>query len=71
MKIFTWKQRILVMSVTLIMIFLFAFVGYLIGKALGNYQFGIALGALISYPFTQFTLVRSIQRLHKKEQEEV
>lgn len=67
MKVFTWKQRIVVIGVTVLMIALFGAIGYAIGLALDNWKLGIAIGALVSYPFTQFTLVRAVNRLYKHE----
>lgn len=67
MKVFTWKQRIVVIGVTVLMIAIFGAVGYAIGLALDNWRIGIAIGALVSYPFTQFTLVRAVKRLYDQE----
>lgn len=70
MKIFTWKQRIVVMSVTASLVVLFGAIGYLIGNALGNARLGIVIGALASYPATQFVLVKAMRRLYKVENPE-
>lgn len=69
MKIFTWKQRIVVIFITLFMVALFATAGYAIGQAFENWRLGIALGALASYPFTQFTLVRAMKNLYEKQED--
>lgn len=67
MKVFTWKQRILVLGISLGVITLFVAVGYGIGLLLGNGKLGIILAVLLSYPVTQWTLVKSVQKLYEKE----
>jgi hypothetical protein len=67
MKIFTWKQRAVVLLVTVSMVGLFGLAGWGIGTLAGNHKAGIFIAILISYPFSQMVLVKQIQRTHKEE----
>jgi hypothetical protein len=67
MKIFTWKQRATVLLVTVSMVSLFGLAGWGIGYAAGNYKAGIFIAVLISWPFTQWALVRQILKVHEVE----
>ena len=67
MKIFTWKQRGVVLLVTVSVVGLFGLAGWGIGTLAGNYKAGIFIAILISYPFSQMVLVKQIQRTHKEE----
>jgi len=67
MKVFTWKQRVVVIGITTLMVCLFAAVGYGIGLMLGNWKFAMTVAALASYPFTQWTLIKAVRRLYDKE----
>ena len=59
-----------VMSVTATSVVLFGALGYVIGNAFGNARLGIVIGALLSYPATQFTLVKAMRRFHYVENPE-
>ena len=65
MKIFTWKQRIVVLLTTLGVAGIFLLAGFLIGKTVGNTTAGLIVAVLVSYPFTQFTLVKTLNRMHE------
>ncbi len=70
MKIFTWQQRIIVFSVTLLTVALFIAAGYGIGVWLGNTKAGIFIAVLVSYPFTQMLLIKKIRDFSEKERKE-
>jgi len=70
MKIFTWKQRLLVLTLTLISVAFFATIGYFAGKKLGSIPAGIMIAVLVSYPFTQWLLVNRITSMYNKEKHE-
>ncbi len=70
MKIFTWRQRIIVLSTTIFMVGLFIAAGYGIGSWLNNTKAGIFIAVLVSYPFTQWVLVKRIREVHKQEKAE-
>lgn len=70
MKIFTWKQRLVVLLTTLGVAGIFLLAGFLIGKTAGNTTAGLLIGLVISYPISQFTLMRAIKRLHESESKE-
>lgn len=70
MKVFTWNQRFVVYSVTLLCVGLFGLAGYGVGSLLGSGKIGIVVGVLASYPFAQFALVQAIKRLRKHETNE-
>lgn len=67
MKIFTWKQRIIVFFTTISVIGAFALVGYLIGRAVNNIALVVMLAVLVSYPFSMFTIARVLKRRFEKE----
>jgi ABC-type iron transport system FetAB permease component len=67
MKIFTWKQRLVVFSTTLLIIGSFLLVGYLIGRWFEHTRAGVFLAVLASYPVTQWVLVKRIRVLHERE----
>lgn len=67
MKIFTWKQRAVVLAVTLGMVGLFVLTGWGIGHLVGQTKAGIFIAVLISYPFTQWALAKSILKVHEAE----
>lgn len=65
MKIFTWKQRVIVLTTTLVVAGIFLTAGYFIGKVANNVTAGLIIAILVSYPFTQFTLIKTLQRLNR------
>lgn len=67
MKIFTWKQRIIVFFTTVSVIGVFALVGYLIGRAVNNIALVVMLAVLVSYPFSMLTIARVLKRKFEKE----
>lgn len=67
MKIFTWKQRIIVFFTTISVIGAFALVGYLIGRAVNNIALVVMLAVIVSYPFSMFTIARVLKRRFEKE----
>lgn len=67
MKIFTWKQRIIVFFTTISVIGAFALVGYLIGRAVNNVTLVVLLAVLVSYPFSLLTIARVLKRKFEKE----
>ena len=67
MKIFTWKQRAIVLGVTILLVLVFAAVGYGIGSLFDNWKLGAVLGVLVSYPFTQFALIRAMKGQYKPD----
>ena len=69
MKIFTWKQRLIVLLTTATLVALFGAVGYLIGSMVENWRAGVVIAVLISYPFTLWALAKSLPALYKKENE--
>ena len=70
MSIFTWKQRVLIVVVTVGTIAIFGLIGYLIGNVFSQWKLGVAIAIIVSYPFTQWALIRSVQRLNNKEKQE-
>lgn len=70
MKIFTWKQRGVVLLMTVAMVGLFGLAGWGIGTFAGNHKAGIFVAVLISYPFTQWALAKQILKVHEKETRE-
>jgi len=69
MRIFTWRQRAIVLLVTLATIGLFVLAGWGIGVLLNQTRAGIFLAVLISYPFTQWVLIKAIARTHEHEKQ--
>jgi hypothetical protein len=70
MKIFTWKQRAVVLGVTIGIVFLFGLVGWGIGNFIDQPKAGIFIAVLISYPFTQWTLLDVMRRVHETESQD-
>ncbi len=62
MRIFTWKQRVIVFGSTLLTVGLFVLVGYLIGRLVNDIPLLIALSVLVSYPFSQFTIIKALKK---------
>ena len=62
MRIFTWKQRVIVFGSTLLTVGLFVLVGYLIGRLVNDIPLLIALAVLVSYPFSQFAIIKALKK---------
>lgn len=58
----------MVIGMTAGMVALFAAIGYGIGLLVDQVSAGIFIAVLISYPFTQWALIRAIRRVHVSEQ---
>lgn len=66
MKLFTWKQRIVVISTTLLCIGAFALGGLLIDYAFDSSPLGLIGAVLVSFPFTQWVVYKRMQNHLKK-----
>lgn len=55
------------MLTTVLMVGVFGLAGWGIGHLLGQTKAGIFIAVLISYPFTQWALAKSILKLHEAE----
>lgn len=66
MKIFTWKQRVLVFVTTILVVSVFALVGYIIGRVVDNIPLLIMISVLVSYPFSLFALTHVMKRDYEK-----
>lgn len=68
MKIFTWKQRVIVFFTTIAVISVFALIGYAIGTWVDNVALLVMLGVLVSYPFSLFAIAKVLRRNHEKSE---
>ncbi len=62
MRIFTWQQRVIVFGSTLLTVGLFVLAGYLIGRLVNDVPLLIALSVLVSYPFSQFAIIKTLKK---------
>lgn len=62
MRIFTWKQRLIVLSVTLAVIGFFVVIAYFIGRQIDRVSLALAVGVLFSYPFSQWMLYLAMKK---------
>lgn len=69
MKLITWKQRLAIFGTTLLMIGVFALVGYGIGRMIGNWKLFLILGILLSYPFTQAVFLWNYKKTQAKQKQ--
>lgn len=69
------QSRILVFGqsviYTLIVIAIFGLLGYFLDQQLGTYPKLMIAGIVISYPFTQYVLIKKVKKLAKDTQDKV
>jgi len=70
MELFTWKHRIISVSVTILVIGLFALVGYVIGRLVDNIPLLVMVSVLVSYPFSLWVLSKALKKHHEARQKE-
>lgn len=58
MKIFTWRQRIIVLLMNIGSLFLFFGMGYLFDQRLGTKPWGMVIGLILSFVVGQFFLAK-------------
>jgi len=66
MKLITWRHRLAIFGTTLLMIGVFALIGYAVGRWVGNWKLFLVLGVLISYPFTQWFFLWQLRKKSSK-----
>ncbi|HPF95169.1 MAG: AtpZ/AtpI family protein [Candidatus Magasanikbacteria bacterium] len=64
MKIFTWRQRVWVILTNLVMIGVFAGIGYWLDVKFDKKPLFLILGVLTSFPLGQWILIKILKSEH-------
>lgn len=68
MRIFTWRQRAIVFVTTAATILVFLLLGAGIDRVLDSRPIGLVIGLLVSYPVTQWFVVKRMKKQIDREQ---